>query len=446
MSKIIRALFYWAACALTSLALVFGAGAARAVDVTSQAAVLMDAETGQIIFEKQGERLMFPASATKIMTALLVAESAGESGMDEMLEISESAVNIEEWNSSNMALVPGELLKLDDLMYGLMLRSANDAANALAEHVAGTQSDFAARMTERAWLIGANSTSFSNAHGLHQPGHYTTARDLALITREAIKNPVFMNYFGATTHRIPPTNKLEEERVYANYQYMLLEESPYYDPRVLGGKVGYTTEARHTMSTAATRGGTTLVCVVMSSRDRLDKFKDTALLLDFGFNEFRRVTVPVGDIPRLDSDILKDGAAAGKVSFSPEKDFTALLHVSVPENEIKSSLTNEGPFEYGDNIEAFVEFTAPQQNSAVPAGLGRLRLTADVQAFAPVPAAPEEAYAPPRWLIPVAIAGVAAATATAVFVAKKIEQSRRRKRRLLRIERLQRERQVVVRK
>jgi D-alanyl-D-alanine carboxypeptidase (penicillin-binding protein 5/6) len=421
------------------------ARAAAADDIVSEAAVLMAAKTGQVLFQKQGEKLMYPASTTKIVTGLLAAERLS---MDEIAEVTESAVDIEEWNSSNIALSPGERLPVSSLMYGLMLPSANDAANVLAEQVAGNQRDFAQLMTERARQAGASNTRFANAHGLHDPAHYTTALDMAKITRDAINNPVFLQYFGTATHTIPATNLQPEERPFTNYQYMLVDTTDHYDPRVFGGKVGYTSEARHTMSTAATQDGRTLVCVVMSSEGRNDKFEDTALLLDFGFEEFREITIPQERLKGLETVINEDGRKVAAAAFEAQGDFTALLHESIEESAVTQKLSREGPFDSAEEPQVTLELTAAQQNPAVPAKLGEVRLAARVTEIALEE--PEVAAPPPGqkagtriwqrpWFIPAIAGAVILVTAVIAISVRHAEMERRRRRRRERIAQLRRD-------
>lgn len=269
-------LFFIWLCLLNCTTSVFAA--MDEPQLSSDYAVLMDAETGQVLYQKQMQELAYPASTTKIMTALLVCELGN---LDDQWTVSESAVDIDEWNSTNIGLIPGEQLGVDDLMYALMLHSANDAANALAEYVAGSQERFVEMMNQRAWQMGLSRTCFSNAHGLHHPMHSTTAHDLAIITQYAIQNEDFMRYFGASTHTIPPTNLSPIPRTITNHQAMLIKETSEFRPDILGGKVGFTNAAQHTMSTVASVQGRTLICVVMHSTERSQKFQDTNLLLDY---------------------------------------------------------------------------------------------------------------------------------------------------------------------
>jgi D-alanyl-D-alanine carboxypeptidase len=244
--------------------------------IYAETAVVIDAKTGKILFSKSMSKKMYPASITKILTGLLAAEN---SNMDSVVTVKKTAIA----RGTNMDLKIGERLTVDSLMYGLMLPSANDAANALAEHVSGSQVAFVKLMNERAESIGAKNTFFSNPSGLpaRNGNHYTTAYDMALITRESMKNEIFMEYFSAPYRTIPASN-FHVARSYTNLGYMLVPGVWQYDSSVIGEKIGWTRQAGHTMSTISTRNGHTLICVVMNST-KDGKFTDTQKLLDYGF-------------------------------------------------------------------------------------------------------------------------------------------------------------------
>jgi D-alanyl-D-alanine carboxypeptidase (penicillin-binding protein 5/6) len=290
-------------------------------DLYSATAVLLDGESGQVLFDKGKDAQVYPASTTKIMTAILVLESCA---LDEVVTVSRSALDIDEWDSASINLIVGEELTVDDALYALMLPSANDMANALAEHVAGTQEDFALMMTEKARELGAVNTNFTNAHGLPDDNHYTTAYDMALITKYAMQNSDFMRYFSADAHIISATNLQPIPRELRNYQEMLLAGSAFYDPSVTGGKVGYTGDAGHTMSTTAEKYGRSLICVVMRS-GRDEKFYDTAALLQHGFNDFQPASLPASAFRRGDIPVYVGGRQTGTAEFYSESGFDFLL-------------------------------------------------------------------------------------------------------------------------
>lgn len=338
-----------------------GADALTNGDVTAQSAVLMDADTGQVLYAKNMNARRSPASITKIMTGLLVMENC-EAG--EIITVNETAVQIP-WNTSHIALSPGEQLSVDNAMYALMLPSANDAANALAEHTAGSQDEFARMMTARAAELGAKNTSFVNPHGLDDKSHYTTAFDMALITREAIKNPAFMKYFGTGRHTMPPTNVQSEERPFTNQQFMLLPDQWVYSPDVLGGKVGYTQEARHTMSSAAGKDGRTLICVVMGCGVD-EKFYDTQTLFDYGFDYFTMISIPKEKVSNLSVPVLEGGQTVGEAVFSAGQELSVLLPSGMDASDIVYKYNLPEALEKGDAPIASVTLSAAGKPATIP--------------------------------------------------------------------------------
>jgi len=421
------------------------AGALTVNEIDSEAAVLVDADTGQVLFQKNPHRIMNPASTTKIMTGLLITELCD---MDDVAVATKSALAIDEWNSANIALIEGEEMTVGDLLYGIMLPSANDASNVLAEHTAGSQADFAELMTQRARLIGAVDTRFQNAHGLTDEMHYTTAYDMALITREAAQNPLFMKYFGAPAHVIQPTNLQPHERSLSNFQYMLVPESNFYDPYVTGGKIGYTHAARHTMSTIKVRDGRALIAVVLGAPDRDAKFYDTEKLFDFGMHEFIDVVIVSGDVG-FETEIIGAGGDTGPIVFRADKDFKALLHKSIDPGSIEISYSHEGPFRVGDNIEAYASFNISPQNPAVPSLLGSMKLVADYSVFIRANAVLEHfstmisrEAASSWWFFPLMVLLFAAFVATILFITVQISRYLHMKHRNERLQKLKRNREA----
>lgn len=354
--------------------------------VSAESAVLIDADTGQVLFDKNMHRRREPASTTKIMTALLTLENCSP---QDMAEVTEAAVQIPR-NTSHVALTPGEVLPVDSALWALMLPSANDAANVLAEHVAGSQAAFAQLMTQRAKELGALDTSFANAHGLHDAQHYTTAYDLALITRAAVRLPDFLAYFGTGRHTIPPTNKQAEARPFTNQQFMLLPEMWVYNPDVIGGKVGYTQEARHTMSTAATREGRTLICVVLSCGID-EKFYDTQTLLDYGFGSLTKVEIPPENLPARTAPVFTAEEAVGEAAFSLREPLSVLLPAGLTEKDIAYEFTLPQRIEKDAVLSAAVTLTLKTSaDDGTPALLMEVPLATSITYTALSPSVKEE--------------------------------------------------------
>ncbi len=260
-------------------------------EIGSETAVLIDAATGQVLFQKDMDKRMFPASITKVMTGLL-ALTYGT--LSDTITMSHDAVYAVETGSSHISLFVDEQITLEQALYALAVSSANDAANGIAEYVAGTMDDFAVLMTETAAELGATDTHFTNANGLPDDNHYTTAHDMARITAAAIQLPDFCEIFHTCRYDIGPTN-LQPEIRYLNGTNKFNNSDIEYDG-ILMSKTGYTSVAKHTLVTAAERDGVTLIAVVMKSAVSTDKWDDTVALLDYGFEQFTSTTVTSSEI------------------------------------------------------------------------------------------------------------------------------------------------------
>jgi D-alanyl-D-alanine carboxypeptidase (penicillin-binding protein 5/6) len=254
-------------------------GWAGTPQVQARAAVLMDAETGQVLYAKNAHKPLPPASLTKIMTAIVVLERCD---LDAVVKASKRAVNTQ---ASSMHLRVGEEVKVRDLLYALMLRSANDAAVALAEHTAGSVEAFAELMNEKAQSLGAKHTHFVNPHGLHDPRHVSTAYDLALITRYAMQNETFRAIVNAPYYIVE--RSMNQDDLWMVNKAKFLQEYPYAE----GVKTGYTNQAGYCFAGSASRDGWRLITVVLNSPQRVG---DTITLMEHGFNDWERMELPAG--------------------------------------------------------------------------------------------------------------------------------------------------------
>ena len=262
--------------------------------INAQSGVVIDADTGQILYQKNPNQQMQPASITKIVTAIVALESGV--ALDSKITVSKNAVESVPRSSSHIALDVGETLSLEDALYALMLQSANDAAVCIAEHVAGSTEKFVEKMNELAKQVGAVNTNFTNPHGLIDQKHYTSAYDMALLTQYAMKNEEFVKIFSTITYTAQPTNKQPEQRVWSN-QNDMIKNTTYKYEGAFGGKLGYTEEALYTIVTAAKRNGRTLICVCMKSDPYTQQFQDAADILDFAFDEYKKVEMTAEDLP-----------------------------------------------------------------------------------------------------------------------------------------------------
>ena len=267
-----------------------------APSVSSQRAILMDQETGRILYEKDAHSQSRIASITKIMTAILAIESGK---MDQEVTVSSNAAGTE---GSSLYLKAGEKIKLEDLVYGLMLRSGNDAAVAIAEFVGGSLDGFVYMMNEKANEIGMENTHFANPHGLDDhENHYSTAYDMAVLTRYSMENDLYKEIAGTKVHTAPnPEEKWD--RKWKNKNRLLTELYKY----STGGKTGYTKLAKRTLVSTASKDGENLIAVTLNGPD---DWKDHIGMFEYGFKQFDyKIVLEKGTIKKIDDEIYKNHA------------------------------------------------------------------------------------------------------------------------------------------
>ncbi len=261
------------------------------VNTKAKSACLIDYETGTVLYADNEKQHRFPASITKTLTALLTIENCK---MDEEVTYSKNALSCIKDGAANIGAKVGEKMSVKDCLYGLMLQSGNECATALGEHMFGTEKAFAKKLNERAKEAGAKDSHFVNGNGLHNDDHYVTAYDMAMIMRAALKYPLFRDIIGTTQYTIQKNNK-RKHRFFSTMRHkMVWKGGPYYYEGIIGGKTGYTDEARNTLVTAAERNGLTLVAVVLKS-DTSHVYTDTAALFNYGFKHFKSLNVSQSD-------------------------------------------------------------------------------------------------------------------------------------------------------
>lgn len=264
--------------------------------ITAEAGVIIDANTGLVLFDKNKDVKLEPASITKVMTALLALENLD---MKKKVIIDEETPFTE---GSRIYLLEGEEVTVEDLMYALLLESANDSAVAIAKEVSGSVEEFVKLMNKRAKEIGAKNTNFVNPHGLHEDGHVTTAYDMALIAQEAMRNQDFRKFILTYRHVIEKTNKQPTRFLY-NTNRLIYDEKTKVDANGIlrpakydgttGIKTGYTPEAGGCLITGAEKDGSEFIAVVLKSTD-LGRFGDGITLLDFAFANYKSVSAIKG--------------------------------------------------------------------------------------------------------------------------------------------------------
>ncbi|MBQ7065219.1 MAG: D-alanyl-D-alanine carboxypeptidase [Lachnospiraceae bacterium] len=253
---------------------------------SAEAAILMEANTGTILYGKNIHQKSYPASTTKILTTLIAAETAD---MNDVVSFSNEAVFSIERSSSNMGMDVGETLTMEQCLYGILVYSANETANAVAEHIGGTIDDFIVMMNQKAAEIGCTESHFMNPHGLHDENHYTTPYDFALIAKEFFNNEMLCKMSSTINYVIEPTATQPDHMDLWSKNKLLPGKTYAYD-YLVGSKTGYTTDAHSTLVSCAQKDGMKLICVVMKE-DSPAQFEDTVALFDYGFANFQCLKV-----------------------------------------------------------------------------------------------------------------------------------------------------------
>lgn len=260
-------------------------------DIVAESAIVMDLKTGAILYEKDATTLRYPASITKIMSCLVAIEHIQD--FNATLTVSKGAVDAIPPDGSNIGLLAGEKLIIEDCLYAILLASANEASIALAEYVSGDIDSFVELMNQKAKELGTVNTHFVNPHGLHDDNHYVCAYDMALIAKAAYENEHFRNIVTTPHYIIPATNLSLEERSMYNHHKMMFSTSESFYSKVLGGKTGSTQKAQRTLVTYAKMEEKEFVSVVLkSSQDEV--YHDTRKILEFCFSEYDYV------VPNID--------------------------------------------------------------------------------------------------------------------------------------------------
>ncbi|MBC8569685.1 D-alanyl-D-alanine carboxypeptidase family protein [Zongyangia hominis] len=320
--------------------------------IISETAVLMEADSGQVLYDKQMNERMYPASLTKIMTAILALEN-GE--MDNVLTVDQEILDdVYSYglSTSHIALTVGERISLQDALYAALLESANDATALIAKFIGGTLDHFVEMMNQKAAEIGATHTHFVNVHGLHSDNHYTTAYDLALMMRYALSLPEFEKIISTAQYTMAPTNNQESERYFWN-QNKMIQPSYYYNEDTVGGKLGWTEEATNTMAALGERNGRRLICVLLKSTAASAKYKDCELLFNYGFENFQRVEIDVSDdIPKGVDIQDENGDLCGDVTISSPPKIHYLIHNHLTANDIKIDINVPEHYTLGQPMSA----------------------------------------------------------------------------------------------
>lgn len=326
------------------------------ISIESDAGIIMDADSGAVIYGKNIHSTYSPASITKVLTALIILENCS---MDDVITYSQNAVyNVEE-NSTSAGYDTGDQATVRDSMYALLLKSANESANALAEHLSGTTEAFADLMNARAAELGCVDSHFTNPSGLNDEDHYASAYDMALITRAAFNNDMFAEIVSTTYYDLPPNKKNPEGQGISPGNKMVKPNWPdQYRPDVIGGKTGYTSIALNTLVVCAEQNETKFVTAIMHSQ--ATQYVDTKKLLDFGFNNFQ--SVKIADYDNTYSSIGDDLKISGlptseKPTLTIDTDSRITLPKTTDFSEVSAALNYSLPPDAPEHAIACINYT-----------------------------------------------------------------------------------------
>lgn len=337
--------------ALTGLFIFPGQLSVRAddsLDLDGESAILIDADSGAVLYEKNADTRHYPASITKIMTVYLALQNGD---LNQTLVASATAIDNIDRKSSHIWLDYGEEISLKDACFAAIMASANDASNVLAEGIGENQDHFAEMMNEAAAAAGAKNTHFVNAHGLPDDDHYTTAYDMAMITRQAMQNEQFREIFGTLTYEMQPTNKQKDVRYFASGNEMLKKGKLFYQ-YATGGKIGWTEDAGYTIVTSAAKDGVNLIAVVLKNSSKDARYADTQTLFEYGFSHFKQIVVPASQFEEKTIDIKKQGKLWATAKFKMNYDFKILAGIEDDENQYTAQVIVENEKD-PDTIQAY---------------------------------------------------------------------------------------------
>lgn len=336
----------------------------EARNLRASSAIVIEQSSGRVLFEKNADEMRPPASTTKILTALLALTLAED--QDEIVTVSAYAASVPE-DASKIGLKEGEQVRLGDLIRATMVQSGNDGAIAIAEHLMGSEQAFVALMNEAAVRYGCTGTHFTNSHGYHEDYHLSTARDLAIIAREAMQNSEFRQIALLTSFTLPPTN-LSDARRFNNRAIDFLQagdDNKYYYQYATGIKTGQHSQAGDCFVGSATKQGIQLISVVLNSGSTA-KWRDTARLLDYGFTQFVSTTVAAlymqapkvinissfaledSDLGRLELNLRKVDPLANDALIAPKGSADDQMSIYNARTQIEYTRTLEAPVQAGE--------------------------------------------------------------------------------------------------
>lgn len=350
----------------------------KAPDIESGNCILMDADSGIVLYEKNSGAKCYPASVTKLMTALIVAENCN---LGDTLTVSRNAVSSVKYGDAAAGLKTGEEFTVEQALNVMLIKSANDMAYALGEYAGGSIANFANMMNKKAEELGCLNTHFTNASGLTDLNHYTTAYDMALICRKVLGYPAIMNAISYNkSYSVPPTNKTADTRYYRLSHSMVTGKYLY--EYCIGGKTGYTDAAGHTLATFAEKDGIRLICVIFNSTDE-QRYIDTTALFEYGFNNFHRLNISQNE----DTFSFNQGLGLGGFGISGKAlNINSDIQLSVPDSDCViiplnasfSDLTKEIIYRQHDDISETINTDNETASTASDDSITASNILADI--------------------------------------------------------------------
>lgn len=322
-------------------------------ELASKAAILMDTKTGKVIYSKNENEKMYPASTTKIVTAILTLENCN---LNEIVTVSYDTVMSIPDGYSSASLQIGEQLTVEQLLQLLLVHSANDAANALAEYVGGSVDSFVSMMNTKMNELGLSHTHFTNTFGMHDENHYTTAQDLAMIMKYCMKNQDFRKLAGSASCAIPATNKYGTRRYSSTNELIIPTNSNYY-PYLTSGKTGYTSQAGDCLVSCSYKDNLELLCVILGGKminGTSTRFSETKSLYQYGYDNYSvRTLLNTNDVV-TQIEVPNGTKDTKNLDLLANHSICALLENNISEDELVFEINlkedRKAPIEQGDNL------------------------------------------------------------------------------------------------
>lgn len=340
-------------------------GTTEDIKLNSSSAILVDANSGKILYEKNSNDKIYPASLTKVLSAIVILENCN---LDDIVTVSKTAIDNIEFGYVTADLKAGEKLTVEQLLSIILISSASDASNVLAEHVAGSVENFAVLMNKKAAEIGCLNSNFTNACGEHNENHYSTAYDLALIGQYAIKNEHFVEISSKTFYELPKTNKYKKTRKFYTTNDLILPSSKNYYKYAIGMKTGFSTPAGQCLISHAKKNDLSLIAVTLNASTSDKRYSDTKKLFEYGFNNFSIFKLASqGDAVQT---ITVQGATLDtkKLNLILEKDISFLKNIndesSKPATKITINSNLKAPINEGETV-GYIEYTLDRNNTLI---------------------------------------------------------------------------------